>query len=160
MNLYEINSNLEELLMSSVDEDGVIKDEFEGKLDELFAVRDDKMLNCAKYIKNQSAFADAIKKEADSLTSRLKSVNNRIEWMKKYILSNVEAGYKVKDSQAEISTRKSSSVKITDQVLIPEEFLNETPATYSPDKKAIKAALKNGDVLGAKMVDNVNLSIK
>jgi hypothetical protein len=80
--------------------------------------------------------------------------------MKKYILGNVEAGENVSDSQASISTRKSSSVKITDQVLIPEEFLTETPATYSPDKKAIKAALKNGEVLGAKMVDKVNLSIK
>ena len=161
MNLYEINSELQKLLINAVDSDGVIKEEFESDIDKMFEVKEEKLLNCAKYIKNELAFAKMLKDEEEVLKTRRKTVENRVEWMKKYVLSNVEAGEKVQDSQATISTRKSKSVEIISEILIPKDLCNEIPATYKPDKKAIKAAIESGkEIEGAKIVNNLSLQIK
>ena len=161
MNLYEINNELQKALISSVDEDGVIIEGSESKIDNLFAVKEEKLLNCAKYIKNEMAFIKMIKDEEEALKSRRKSIENRVDWLKKYVLANIEAGEKVQDSQATIGTRKSEAIEIIEETLIPKELCNEIPATYKPDKKAIKNAIKSGkEVEGAKIVYNLNLTIK
>ena len=63
MNLYEINKDLQKQLLNSVDEDGCIIEGMESAIDSLFEAKQDKLLNCAKYIKNETANAEMIKKE-------------------------------------------------------------------------------------------------
>jgi len=72
----------------------------------------------------------------------------------------MEAGEKVSDTQATISTRKSVVVNITDQNLLPLECVKIIPESLCADKNAIKKAFKSGEVPGAELVDNINLSIK
>jgi len=159
-NLYEINKELQLSLSSMVDSDGVIIEGMESKIDSLFEEKELKLLNCAKYIKNELAFIDMLKAEEKALNDRRKQIERRVEWMKQYVLSNMESGEKVKDSQAEISTRKSTSVNIIDASLLPEYCVKIIPETKTPDKNAIKKAFKSGTVEGAEMIDKLNVSIK
>ena len=161
MNLYEINRDLQNMILSAIDADGVIQEGFEADIDELFKAKEEKLLNCAKYIKNEMAFVKMLKEEEDALKTRRKAIENRIEWMKKYVLSNVEAGEKVQDSQATISTRKSESVEILNETLIPKELCSHIPESWKVDKMAVKKAIKAGnEIEGVKVVQNLNLTIK
>jgi hypothetical protein len=59
-----------------------------------------------------------------------------------------------------INFRKSESVEIDNLALLDAKFLNEK-VTITPDKMAIKEAIKNGeDVNGARLVINNNIQIK
>lgn len=161
MNLYEINKDLNNLILSAVDADGVIDEAFEADIDSLAMAKEEKLLNCAKYIKNEMAFAKMLKAEEESLSTRRKQIEKRVEWMKKYVVSNMEAGEKVKDHQAQLSTIKSSAVEIINEKLIPKELCNHIPETWKVDKTAVKKSLKAGNELeGAKMVDKLNLQVK
>jgi len=161
MNLYEINKDLQNLILSAIDEDGVLDESKESAIDELALAKEEKLLNCAKYIKNEMAFIDMIKAEEKALSARRKSIENRVEWVKKYVLSNIEAGEKVKDAQAQIGTRKSEAVEIFDETLIPKDLCNHIPETWKADKTAIKKAIKSGeDIEGAKVVERLNLTVK
>jgi len=161
MNLYEINRDLNNLILSAVDGDGVIQEGFEADIDELSLAKEEKLLNCAKYIKNEMAFVKMLKDEEATLVTRRKQIEKRIEWMKNYVSSNMEAGEKVKDSQAQISTIKSQVVEITNETLIPKELCNHIPESWKVDKNAVKSAIKAGNELeGAKLVDKLNLQVK
>jgi len=161
MNLYEINKDLNNLILSAVDADGVINEAFESDIDSLVMAKEEKLLNCAKYIKNEMAFVEMLKKEEQSLSTRRKQIEKRVEWMKKYVVGNMEAGEKVKDHQAQLSTIKSSSVEIIDEKLIPKELCNHIPECWKVDRIAVKKAIKAGNELeGAKMVDKLNLQVK
>ena len=74
MNLYEINKDLQQKLLNSVDEDGCIIEGMESAIDSLFDAKQDKLLNCAKYIKNETANAEMIKKEELNL-ARVKTIS-------------------------------------------------------------------------------------
>jgi len=161
MNLYEINKDLNNLILSAVDADGVINEAFESDIDSLVMAKEEKLLNCAKYIKNEMAFVEMLKKEEQSLSTRRKQIEKRVDWMKKYVVGNMEAGEKVKDHQAQLSTIKSSSVEIIDEKLIPKELCNHIPECWKVDRTAVKKAIKAGNELeGAKMVDKLNLQVK
>jgi hypothetical protein len=161
MNLYQINKDLEKLLLSSIDGDGVIQEGFEDDIDEMFAKKEEKLLNCAKYIKNETALVNMIKEEEKALSERRKKIENRIEWFKKYVAQNMEAGEKYQDSQAQISIRKNKAVEILDETKIPKELCNHVPECWNVDKKAIKASIKAGnEIEGAKLVTNLNLQVK
>lgn len=161
MNLYEINKELQAKLAECVDEDGCIIEGMESTIDDLFEAKDEKLLNCAKYIKNESAFVDMIKSEEKALNERRKKIESRIEWMKKYVLSNMEEGEKVSDSQATIATRKSKAVEITEEAILPTEYCSIVPQTYKADKAKIKKAIESGkEVTGAKIIERLNLNIK
>jgi BioD-like phosphotransacetylase family protein len=161
MNLYEINKELQALIMSSVDEDGVIDEDFESDIDELALAKDEKLLNCAKYIKNEVAFISMLKEEEKALSERRKSIEKRVDSIKKYVLSNMEAGEKVKDAQAQIGTRKSEAVEIINETLIPKDLCNHVPESWRVDKTAVKTAIKSGkEIEGAKVVQRLNLTVK
>jgi hypothetical protein len=161
MNLYEINKELQNLILSAVDEDGVLNENMEQEINALEIAKEEKLLNCAKYIKNEVAFIDMIKAEEKALSARRKSIESRVEWVKKYVLSNIEDGEKVKDAQAQISTRKSESCEIIDETLIPKELCNHIPESWKVDKTAVKKAIKEGqDIKGAKVISRLNLTVK
>jgi len=161
MNLYEISNELNKALINGVDSDGCIIEGFESLIDELSMAKEEKLINCALYIKNETAFCDMLKLEEESLSARRKAIEKRIEWMKKYVLSHIEEGKKIESHQALISTRKSESIEILNEELIPKELCKHIPESYKADKSLIKKALKAGnEIEGAKIVKNLNLQIK
>jgi len=131
-------------------------------LDGIQAEFDEKAESIGLYIKNLSAMAEAIKNEQEALNKRRKTVENKIVWLKSYLLSQLsEVGRnKFETSKVKITTTTSEQTIITDETIIPKDFLKEK-TTYEPDKKAIKENIKAGIVIpGAEIKTNVNINIK
>lgn len=132
------------------------------QLEEIQGEFDDKASNIALYIQELQAQAEAIKNKREALNDRQKSTTNKAERLKAYLsdMMNRAGKTKVETDDVRISFRKSESVDILDQSLIPQEYLNEK-LTITPDKTEIKKAIKNGqDIAGAMLIENQNLQIK
>lgn len=154
MKLYEIN---EELLNLTDLETGEITDweQFEA----LQMARDEKIENIGLWIKNLNSEALAYKAEKDVFAKKQKRAENKAESLKRY-LDDALGGKVFKTTRVDVTYRKSTSVNIIDEALLPESLVNEV-VTTSPDKKAIAELLKAGEqVPGAELSHNQNIQIK
>lgn len=154
MTLYEIDRQI----MSCVDMDtGEIVDM--DKLSELQIEREQKLESVALWIKNLKAEEAALKAEKDAFAEREKATKDKAEKLSQWLAEALN-GEKMSTNKVAISFRKSESVKITDIDAIPMNYIVET-ITESPDKTAIKAALKKGlEVPGCELELKNNLQIK
>ena len=151
MNLYEISK---EMMACINEETGEIESE---KLEELELEFQAKVENAGLWIKNLKAEAEALKNEKMVFAERQKSVENKVEALKKY-LSNALGGNKFKTEKISISFRKSKAVEINDEFMIPEKYI-EYQRKIS--KKAIIDDLKKDiEVGGCYLVENNNIQIK
>ena len=151
MNLYEISK---EMMACINEETGEIESE---KFEELELEFQAKVENAGLWIKNLKAEAEALKNEKMVFAERQKSVENKVEALKKY-LSNALGGNKFKTEKISISFRKSKAVEINDEFMIPEKYI-EYQRKIS--KKAIIDDLKKDiEVGGCYLVENNNIQIK
>lgn len=152
--LYEINR----AIMSCVDaETGEVIDP--EALDALMIYKDDKIEGIALWIKNLVSDAAAFKAEKEAFAARQKAAENKAESLKKYLAYALD-GQKFSTNRCAISFRKSEKIEISDDLLIPKEFIREK-TTYEPDKTAIKEAIKAGnEVAGCRLVESFNTQIK
>lgn len=167
--LYEIDEQLQNAIDFNVDENGEILEgeALSKKIDQLAMDLNEKLVNIACMIKSLDAEAEAIKNEKMKLANRQKAVENKANWLRNYIDNYLKMTvaepmlpkFKLKDPRAVISYRKSTVVNITDENSIDEQYLVPQPSKI--DKTKIKDDLKAGkEVVGAKLVDKENLSIK
>ena len=153
MNLYEIDS----AIMNCVDmETGEIIDI--ERLSSLQMERDQKIEGIGCWIKNLLADAKALKEEKDNLAARQKAAENKAASLKEFLSSYLN-GEKFKTAKVAISYRKSDSVVVAENAIVPEEFLKYVEPT--PDKVGLKAALKAGkEIPGITLVTSQNIQIK
>lgn len=153
MNLYEIDS----AIMNCVDmETGEIIDT--EALEKLQMARDKKIENIGCWIKNLLADAKALKEEKDKFAKRQKTAECKAASLKEY-LSGYLNGEKFESTEVSISFRKSDSVVVAENAIVPEEFLKYVEPT--PDKVGLKAALKAGkEIPGITLVTSQNIQIK
>ena len=122
----------------------------------------EKSINYAKVIRNKEADSDAIDNEIKRLKS-MKDANDRvIDRMKLAVKDAMLASGidKIESSFFKLSLRRSESVEVINQDQLPECFV-KAKITYTPDKVAIKDAIKSGmTVEGAVIVENFSLQIK
>ena len=151
--LYDINQGI----MDCIDmETGEIVDL--DRLHDLQMERGDKIRNIACYIKNLRSDAAQYDEEAKIFAARKNAAQTKAESLTAY-LSSMLNGEKVKDKEYSISWRKSESVNITDDSLLPDTYL--VPQPPKVDKAGIKAALKAGTaVTGAELTEKNNIQIK
>ena len=91
----------------------------------------------------------------ESKEKELKRMDNFINFLMQSFQKD-----KLETNLYKISYRKSESVEIINEEMIPQEFMKEK-TTIAPDKTAIKEALKNwAEVPGATIKVNQNLQIK
>ena len=167
MTIYEIDRAIADLIAQSIDpETGEINlDDF--ALDALQMERNQKLENVALYIKNEQALSDALKAEAEALTKRKKTVDNRIDRLKAFLVQVCEDK---KFQTPKVVCRFTDSVKteITDKDKF-ENWCFETgnnlltlkPAEYQPDRKKIKAAIEAGEkVPFVELVPNRSVTVK
>lgn len=86
----------------------------------------DKVTNIVKFIKNIEAHREAVAAEAKRLSDRKRSLDNRIEWLKNYVKSCMEAtqSEKIKYSLFTISVGKSQpSVEVVDIEKVDAQFI-------------------------------------
>ena len=127
--LYEITREL--VLLENYeepqDQNGEDKLElFRQALDNLNMKFLDKVTNIVKFIKNLESYRDAVAAEAKRLSDRKRSFDNRIDWLKNYVKSSMEAtqSEKIKYSLFTISVGKSQpSVEVLDIEKVDEQFI-------------------------------------
>ncbi len=153
MNLYQIDSEI----LGCVDvETGEIFDI--DKFEELSLTRDAKVENICLWIKNLKAEAEALKAEKDAFAQRQKAAENKMESLKRYISSYLE-GTSFESAKVKVSFRKSESLEISEDAVIPDEYLKFKAPDV--DKVELKKAVKAGLHLnGVQIVENQNIQIK
>ena len=112
-------------------------------------------------IKNLTAEAEAIREEEKALAARRQRKEKKIEWLKENVATSMTLFGEKKHETARVafSFRKSEVVE-ADIDRLPPQYITEK-ITKSPDKTAIKTALKSGEVIeGASLIVKQNLQIK
>lgn len=149
MKLYEINAEL--LKCVKVDEDTYVNEETGeaidvAAIDALLMEREDKVLNIARWIKDLTAEADAIKAEKLKLEQRQRAANNKVESLKEYLTKMLAEGETIKDANTVVKWRKSTSTDVDMLKLMasPERLKYVTYGEPKANKTEIAKALKNG----------------
>jgi len=162
MNLYEVNEALEQCFQNAIDPDtGLIVDE--SALESMQALekeRDKILLYCAAAFKNRKAWLQSQKEHKAETERKIKSLQNQMDGIKKYMDGALPDGSKLKNEHHTMYRQKNSSVLLkVDPRELPEEFQK---VTVEPKKKLIAAALKAGDDLSyfAELEESTSLVIK
>lgn len=156
MTLYEIDRQILNAIEFGCDpETGEIIDA--AALDALEMAKEEKTENIILLIKDLTAENKAISEEEQALAKRRRAGENRVEWLKNYLMASLE-GEKFKTPRCSASYRKTAVVSIIDESAIPSEYIR---TKTEPNKMAIKDALKAGETIpGATLEDRVSLIIK
>lgn len=158
--LYELNARIMTYEME-FDSDGVWINEDE--LNCLNLERDEKLEQLCLWIKNLRAEAEMVKAEAKNLTDRAKKLTNKADNLERYVAGNLD-GKPFKTSKVNVTWRKSESVSIPDESVVPDRFMN-IEVVRKPVKANIKKYLQeaeaNGEeVVWAKLEKKNNIGIK
>lgn len=157
MTLYEIDKAILDFEFEVDEESGEILNANE--LDELKMARDDKIEGISLWIKNLEAEKEAVKHEKDNFADRERRLGKKIESLKGYLTYALD-GQKFSTPKVAVSFRKSESVLVKDEYLIPDEYCDFT-VMRKPNKKNIKDALKHGkELMGVELVEKQNVSVK
>ena len=168
MTLYEISKGYQDFL-NAVENGEIPEEALKDTLDAIDGEFEAKADNVACMIKNQIAEVDAMKKEIEVLSERMKTKKNKVEWLRKYLLGEMQAvgKEKLETSRNLIRVRKSPpSVKIeNEQAFISWAVQHrEDVLTYSdpkPNKTAIKELIQSGQNLPlVEIVQNNAITIK
>lgn len=152
-NLYEINN---EILNCIDTETGEIIDV--EKLQALQIARDTKIENIALWYKNLVSDAEQYKAEKNVFAEKERIAKNKAESLKKY-LDSILNGAAFKTTRANVTYRASEGVVIDDITKLDDSYLKYAEPT--PDKTAIKKALKDGvNLAGVHLESRNNISIK
>ena len=161
MQLYNLTDNYQQLLdyIDSAEEldESLLVDTLES-IDEAF---EDKIISIAYVIKNNDADIDTISNEIRRLQKLKQTKINANGRLKDYAKDNMLQldKTKIKGDLFNVSVRNNAeSVEILNESALPEDAFK---VTRTPDKTAIKEALKNGhDVDGATLKRTQSLQIR
>jgi Siphovirus Gp157. len=161
MNLYEINSQIENFEFKIDEETGEVLNMNE--LNELKMSKDEKIENIALWIKNLKSDEKALDDEIKTLQARKKAKKSKIDNLSSY-LESVLNGSKFDKTRVSISFRKSSSVVIDDEkgfidVFSETDMVSQT-VKMSINKKAVKEYLKDNISAYAHIEEKQNIQIK
>ena len=125
---------------------------------------DSKVENCAKLLVEMDRESAAIKKEIDRLTLRQRALDNKASRLEEYVKNEMiySDRQKIKTDLFTIAVQKSpTSLKVTDEASIPQEYFKVIPVTRKLDTTAVKTALKDGkEIPGAELVSGTYLRIR
>ena len=162
LKLYEID----QAILDCVDiETGEILDP--KKLDALQMERERKLEGVALWIKDLKAEAAAVKEEADKLNARKKSLDNKMEGLKNWMLYALN-GEKLKTPRCNVYYTRNQRLAVADEGKLveflktmkePEQFLKFSEPELRRDE--IKKALKDGyEIPGAALEQTESVVIK
>lgn len=157
MTLYEIDKALMDFEFEIDEETGEVLNASD--LDELQMAREQKIENIGLYIKNLEAEKEAVKHEKDNFADREKRLGKKIDSLKGYLTYALQ-GEKFSTPKVAVSFRKSESLLVKDEYLVPDKYCEYT-MLRKPNKKNIKDALKKGEeIMGVELVEKQNISVK
>lgn len=160
MKLYELTQNYLNLL-DLLDNPEVPKEIIENALEEVEGTFEDKAENIVKLIRSVEAEVKAYKDEEDRLSTRRKTLENKVISLKGYLESSLKTIGKqeIKGKLFTLKIQKNApSVVIDDVNTIPKKYLE---VVEKVDKKKIKEDLKNGlEIPGVKLEATESLRIR
>ena len=160
MNLFNIKQ--EYLALAQQLSEGEVTPELEQALIINEAQLQEKATNYGYVIKNFEYEVDAIDNEIKRLKELKERREKAIDRMKQSVTNAMQLYgiEKVESSFLKLSFRKSESVEVINEAQLLPEFTT-TKVTTTPNKTAIKEAIKRGEVVeGAVLVTNQNLQIR
>lgn len=161
--LYEINNDLLDVIERASqyeEETGEISTELFEEINALNIERNEKLEAVACYLKNIKSDVDEFKREEETLAKRRKILENKAKRLEKYLSDNFDVSEKLETPRVKLSYRRSSSVSILDESIIPRKYFR-VKKIEEVDKTAIKTAIKEGrKVKGADLVETYSLQIK
>jgi hypothetical protein len=163
LNLFDIAAEYRQAceVLADLDMDAqTVADTLEGMSGDLEV----KAANVVGFTRNLEALSVAIKAEEERLSGRRKAIERRVAALQAYTLNCLQlAGIqKLEGPRFKITVRDNPpAVDVFDAAQIPVEFMRQPePPPPTPDKTAIKAALKAGkDVPGAKLTQGKRLAV-
>ena len=164
LKLYEISQEMTNVLDMLLDENGEDIDItiYKEAMDLLKTELRNKSSSILKYIQNLKAQNVSAKEEYERLQKLYKARENKILRLKNYVVSILQEleSKKIVTDLGSYGLRKSSSVDVYDMAALPEEFVRVTKERKA-DKEKIKEYIKaNGELKGARIVDNYSLQIR
>lgn len=164
MNLYTLSTELELLQVELLNEDNTEEQIklIEERIIELLDKQENKYENILKLRANKLAQDKMLDDEIERLQKKRKPIKSTISRLENYLDESLKMNG-ISDLEVwtfSLSYRRSESVEITDEALLPTEFV-KIKETKTPDKIAIKKAIGAGQpVTGATIKENFNLQIK
>ena len=153
MKLHEMSNDYVGLLESDLDEE-----QLKDCLESIEGAIEDKASNIVKVVSCLNSDVSIIENEIARLQARKKAITNNQERLKEYLRYNMEKTgiTKINHPLFNITLGKASKkVSILDVNLLPDDFI-DIKTEIKPNLNKIKAALKDGDVSGAMMVDGLS----
>ncbi len=149
MNIFQINSRIEQLVYEITEAEGVISEQQETELAIAREELHDKVISYSKVILHKKAEESTIKEEIKRLQDLLKQnikVQEVLENRVINAISEYNAGEAITSPTVKISLRKSQSIEIpneSDFIASAIDYCTEK-TTIAPNKKAIKEAIQSG----------------
>lgn len=160
MRLYDIDVNLRALWNKIAEQEGEITEEDMQMLNELEIAKTDKLEGYGVIIREMKSEID----ECDAEMKRIKEIadrkKNAMERLKKSLQEFMIGNEidKFESVKVKLSFRKSQSLEIEEDAIIPEDLMR---IKKEPDKTAIKEFIVNGGELqGVHLLDKKNIQIK
>lgn len=159
MTLYEIEEVYRGLMEYAEENEGDITEVVE-EFEKVRADFDNKAENYWRIIKNLNAQADALKAEKQKLEQKQRRAERLADSLKERMANAMQTFEKdkVKTQFGSFSFRKSTSVEILDETVIPDDFFR---VKKEVQKSVIADAIKAGHVVpGAALKENRNLQVR
>lgn len=121
---------------------------------------DTKVENICKVISNIEADAAALKAEKERIDRKKKTAENAVKRLKDSLVMYLQATNqpRVKTQLFNVSLSKSKSLKVTDETMIPEQYL--IPQPDKVDITGLRKAIKDGeDIDGVEWEEKPSLRI-
>lgn len=158
MSLYDCDEIIAEI-ETAAEKDGEITDEQLRSIVEAHTQSLVKLKSLCGFIKYLEHGIAACKSEKDRINNIQRKAENRLQSAKAYLVPFVKKNGRTTIDTFTLSVRKSQAVELSPDFRNP--YFCEVVKKYTPDKKAIKEALRNDEKIeGATLVTNFNLQLK
>lgn len=163
--LYELSEQYRSVI-ANLESEEITEDLLKAKLAEVTTQLNDKAESIGKLVMELEADNTAIETEINRLANRKRITQNKIDWLKSYVLSEMLASgiEKIPGQILTISIQKNPpSCNIIDTSLLPLEYIRIIPEQKQADKVKILANFKaTGEIpAGAEIItDKKSLRIK
>lgn len=160
MNIYKTIELEEEMEQIAFENNGVVPDDLMEELVVRQTGTMESIERMLKYVRHLELFQESAETEVKRITDAKKKAGNIVDNIKKYIKPYVLAHGKIDVGTFKLGTRKSESLEIVDEKLVPACFktiVQETKVSKMDIRKAIHEGV---DVPGVKLVENQFVTIK
>lgn len=161
MRLYELTDQYRLVMERIENAEGELDEGLEALLDEAEGEFDQKVENTVKVLKNLKAEEEVVRAEAQRFQSRAQALSRKQEWLREYLLYNMQKAKRQKVDGDLFKVKVGQSpwrVQVDNLSEVPEEYKR---VKEEVDKKAVAEVLKEGETIaGVRFVRKPTITIR